>query len=302
MATNGNGRSDERPMEIGTWTRIGSPGTSFPTILKNHEANDAYWRGEDWESAHDRLPSGTDPPEPHYACPRCKDAGFLLPDVPYGDPRWGQLIPCDCRHAQQRDTRLARLQEAAGGLANCTLEAFDVHRPLAGVVEFAGIDFDEARQRRTLQRGLQVCRDYVQQPGGWLYLCGPTGSGKSHLAAGTANALACAGWIVSYASVPHLLDFVREGYEDNSASARLASLRRVQFLLLDDIGAEKLTEWAEEALFKLINHRVLHRLATFVTSNHRLKNLPSRIASRIAGQVPGREKELFLVAGDYRFL
>ncbi len=43
-------------------------------------------------------------------CPTCKGAGFLVADVPYGHPRFGQLIPCACKQADQQQRRQATLE------------------------------------------------------------------------------------------------------------------------------------------------------------------------------------------------
>lgn len=52
-------------------------------------------------------------------------------------------------------------------------------------------------------------------------------------------------------------------------------------LILDDLGAERLTEWGEEQLFLLLDYRYRHQSPTVVITNEPLETLPARIYSRL---------------------
>jgi DNA replication protein DnaC len=214
-------------------------------------------------------------------------------------------MPCECRRNEQRRKRTAQLldhfREEAGALASCTLENFDTERSLSGNVEWDDGQFTPEQQRAALRHVHHLLSEYVQQPGDWCYLAGPYGSGKSHLAAAVANALAYQEWTVSYASLPELLAFIRTGFKDGSSEQRLNALKGADFLVLDDVGTEMLTDWSEETLFRIVNQRYLHNRATFFTSNMRLDDLDQpRLASRIRGKAIGDDGEVLLVAGDCR--
>ena len=43
-------------------------------------------------------------------CPICKGAGYLIKDVPVGDPEFGQLIPCHCKLNEIEEKRALRLR------------------------------------------------------------------------------------------------------------------------------------------------------------------------------------------------
>jgi DNA replication protein DnaC len=58
-------------------------------------------------------------------------------------------------------------------------------------------------------------------------------------------------------------------------------LRTIPLLILDDLGAESPTPWANEKLYQLFNHRYTHRLPTVITTNVELDRLDPRIRSRL---------------------
>lgn len=220
------------------------------------------------------------------SCPDCNGAGWYLERVPYGHPNFGKLLPCHCKldeHGRQLRRRrleiLSRLQDDLGGeLSRCRLESFDPAR---------GCD-DESRA--TLRRALGAAQTFLAERRRWLYLYGPAGVGKSHLAAGIALAYAEAGYgRVAYASVPKLLRFVRAGYQDGSSDVRFDALQLVDLLVLDDLGTEYRKagdqfSHTDSLLFELINERYLYDRLTIITSNLELEDIEQRIGSRIRGK------------------
>jgi len=241
-------------------------------------------------------------------CPDCAGAGYYKQAVPFGHPQFAKLIPCACllrmragraqaAHLEQMRTVLEQLAHELGRLANAHFGTFSLERPLIELT-WSGQTFSIDVQRQALVQALRDAQTYAEAPKGWLYLCGPCGAGKSHLASAIANQLASGGHSVTYASVPELLRFVRSGIGDGQADARLEALMQIDLLILDDLGAEYLTPWAQEQLFILINARYLTERATILTSNDRLEALPARLASRIQDQA----HIIWLPVSDYRRL
>jgi DNA replication protein DnaC len=202
---------------------------------------------------------------PDGVCPECDGAGYYTLAVPVGHADFGKLIPCACliqareERAQQQQARhtqvvLAELARTLGRLVSARFDTFDCDRPLVELL-WGGETFAVDVQRQALHQAFDDAQLYAEQPGDWLYLCGPCGAGKSHLAAAIANELAMRGRGVTYASVPDLLRFVRRGFADGAADERLDALIQVDVLVLDDLGAEYLTAWAAEQMFILIKPR-----------------------------------------------
>jgi DNA replication protein DnaC len=191
---------------------------------------------------------------------------------------------CECKRreieqAQRRkaETMLERLRNELGSLANCTFETF--RSSWSTVPEF----------NESLDVAMQICQWFAEKPQGWLYLWGSYGTGKSHLAAAIANTLAGRGTETAYASVPRLLRFLRQGIQPGagelSADKRLDLLCQVPFLVLDDIGAERATEWANEKIFDLVNERYQADFPMVFTSNAKPEDAirEERVVDRIYG-------------------
>lgn len=217
------------------------------------------------------------------SCARCEGAGYFKEAVSFGHPHFGVLFPCLCKLAAEddraRETRqslLARLSDELGSrLMNCSFTNFTIWPDL------------ELTERRSLQDAREAMKGYAASPAGWMYLYGPTGVGKSHLAAAAVLTMAERGIDVAYASVPKLLRFIKAGFSDGSTDARIAALMTVSVLVLDDLGAEHhrgTYDYNDAALFELINERELFNRATIITSNGPRSDLEPRIRSRITMQ------------------
>jgi len=99
-------------------------------------------------------------------------------------------------------------------------------------------------------------------------------------------------------SVPELIDRMRKAarYGDEELDRLLSKVKNAEVLVLDDLGAEKMTDFAREQLFLIIDSRVRHKKSVWVTSNYSLAQLRSdtrcgdKIASRLHGMCMVREQ------------
>lgn len=111
-----------------------------------------------------------------------------------------------------------------------------------------------------------------------LFLYGKRGTGKTKLAAIIANARIKEREPVLFVSVPDLLADMRNAYDSKNAPELVDAVKNAPFLILDDLGAERMTEWVGEQLFNIVNHRYNGRLQTIVTSNYS----PAEIIKRMS--------------------
>jgi DNA replication protein DnaC len=207
-------------------------------------------------------------------CPLCKGKGWLCFDVPFGHPDFDKLVPCQCTQKQFDKERLSRLEHYSN-LGPLTRFTFDNLLP-------RGRSSDPQNQERFVQ-SLQVAKGFAENPKGWLVLSGPSGCGKTHLAAAIANCRLQKGHPVFFVTVPDLLDHLRTTFSPSSDVTYDELFERVRgapLLLLDDLGRQSSTPWAEEKLFQILNHRFNAELPTVVTVND-IKNLDERLAVRL---------------------
>ncbi len=138
-------------------------------------------------------------------------------------------------------------------------------------------------------------------PQGWLVLLGGYGCGKTHLAAAIANQVVDRGQPVLFVVVPDLLDHLRATFGPNSPVSydqRFDEVRNAPLLILDDLGTQSSTPWAQEKLFQILNYRYNARLPTVITSNHTLEEIDLRIRSRMVD--PDLAMLVTIQAPDFR--
>lgn len=198
-------------------------------------------------------------------CGVCRDLGYVALDVPISDSRFGQMVTCPACALGQSIRRHA--QEARTGAYCVQLpdKLFATFKKRGGVVDTALI----AAQR------------FAENPQRCMVLWGPPGSGKTHLVAAAANRLRERGIELGFFTTPDLLDMLRSGYDRGDYEKLLDKLKNVQVLVLDDMGAERGTEWAEEKMFQVINHRYNKRLPLLVAMNPDPATLEMRLADRL---------------------
>ena len=143
------------------------------------------------------------------------------------------------------------------------------------------------QDQETLDRALHTAKAFAANPEGWLLFNGPRGSGKTHLAVAIAGERLKQGSQVFFAFVPTLLDHLRATFAPDSPvgyDELFEQLNSVSLLILDDLGSESSTAWAEEKLYQIVVHRHEARLPTIITTVatiEELEDTKSRIASRL---------------------
>jgi DNA replication protein DnaC len=208
-------------------------------------------------------------------CPICGGLGVVTKDVPVEHPDFGKAFPCVCQRETLVTRRLARLHKLSNldAVADKTFDTFALDLP--GLTD---------EQLSTLRASYDRALRYAEEPQGWLLFQGNYGSGKTHLAAAIANYRLALGEQVLFITVPDLLDYLRSTYGPASEvqyDELFEQVRSAPMLVLDDLGAESATSWAQEKLYQLINHRYLSQNCTVITTNCELTRLDPRIRSRL---------------------
>jgi DNA replication protein DnaC len=139
-------------------------------------------------------------------------------------------------------------------------------------------------ERANLSRVFELCQDYANLPEGWLVLTGEYGCGKTHLAAAMANTRSAMGLPALFVVVPDLLDHLRATFSPTSQmrfDKRFEEVRTAPFLVLDDLGTESASPWAQEKLYQLFNHRYNARLPTVITMSQPVDAVDPRLRTRM---------------------
>lgn len=126
-------------------------------------------------------------------------------------------------------------------------------------------------------------RDPIVQEGRSLLIAGSSGCGKTHAAYGAIWALAASGVRCSWRAitVADAFDLLRPS-PGVDTRVEFDALARTGVLVLDDIGAAKISEWTEEILYRLINQRYEHIAPTIITTN--LTRLAPTVGDRVASR------------------
>ena len=144
-----------------------------------------------------------------------------------------------------------------------------------------------------------------------LFLEGPPGVGKTHLAVAVLRqVVATRGAKGLYYDTRDLLRVIRSTYNPVGRTTEIEVLRPVmtaELLVLDDLGAEKTSEWVEETLSLIVNTRYNERRPTIFTSNYEAQpddTDPNSLLCRIGFRMYSRLHEMCefvaLDAADYR--
>ena len=117
----------------------------------------------------------------------------------------------------------------------------------------------------------QYSRD-IHQKG--LYLAGNFGVGKTYILAGLANQVAAMNKYVVFLHVPTFIASLSSHFNDNSLQNEVQKIANADFLVLDDIGAENLSQWSrDEVLAVILQARMDNAMPTFFSSNFAMNDL-----------------------------
>jgi DNA replication protein DnaC len=232
------------------------------------------------------------------ACPLCDDTGWK-PAPPEDDGRAAagrRVVRCDCWREGVGRQRLASAN-IPKRYQHCTLANF-------------------AAYNESLERAVAQARRVAEAfpvVGRGLFLEGQPGVGKTHLAVAVLKQVVQATNARGlFYDTRDLLRVIRSTYDPAIRTTEIEILRPVMtadLLVLDDLGAEKTSEWVEETMNLIVNTRYNERRVTIFTSNY--EDIPDdtdpnallfRIGHRMRSRLHEMCEFVVLDGADYREL
>jgi DNA replication protein DnaC len=213
----------------------------------------------------------------------CKICGRVVYPIAVNGQRYRGL--CECESSIIVNKNLEEMNKRAAvkklgdfyrvnpKLSGASLEAFVKREGTEGILKTSKDYVDNIKER-------------VSEGEGTLF-CGNPGTGKSFLSGAIANTAIKLGYTVVYQPVPELLSSIRKTYgkkklEDGELTEWdiLEGLYLCDILILDDIGAEKYSEWVESILYMIISRRYDTKKPIIASTNCSLKELEERLGRR----------------------
>jgi DNA replication protein DnaC len=210
-------------------------------------------------------------------CTICEDTGWKSVTVDGVD----RVVRCECWH-QRLSQSLLKQARIPRRYAHCELGNFEIHTDT---------------QRAAHRKAVRLVDTFPVVERGLLFY-GDAGVGKTHLAVALMkDAIVRKGARAVFYETRELLKIVRDTYTASAESTELGVLKPVleaELLVLDDLGAEKKSEWVDETLGLVVNTRYSERRLTVITTNLRdVENTePGSFAFHLGLRTRSRLKEM----------
>ena len=208
-----------------------------------------------------------------------------LPPCPFGRcDGSGWILNEDDKSASECDCLQPRLAKARASGINSVLPK-----------RYRGVSFDRPPVTEINPGAVQIVRDWIGQfdtnleQGNGIWLMGDTGTGKTTLAMLVSKEALKRNYTVAIYSMPSLLTRIRATYGaeagEESYSELFERLCDVDLLHVDDLGAEKQTDWVLEQLYALVNERYERQKSIVVTTNLSQDELEQQIGPRTVSRL-----------------
>jgi len=213
--------------------------------------------------------------KPKWDCPLCEDRGYLAD---------GTLCKC------YQQERIQNIIEQSGMSA-----AMQQYR-------FENFYLDGFDKPEDIQKKVEWCKQFARQIvngtcNDSLFLRGDVGRGKTHLSSAIANAVLAGGKTVIYKRAADLFDMIRRyKYEESTQRWHevLAQLISCDLLVIDDLGAERTTDFVTEQLVLLLEERNYRNKPWIINSNLKLSQIQDSYNTRVSDRIMDRATAILL--------
>lgn len=218
---------------------------------------------------------------------------------------------CDCQGAvaeREANEKEWKDKEAADKLRMARERAQRLLKESNLGERFQARTFDTFKVTPQNKEAYQDAKSFVadfrkpETKGRGIILAGSVGTGKTHLTAAIVNDLVQIGIDCIFGNITTLLGRLKNSYNgdgDNEAEI-MGKYCNCALLVIDDLGKEKTTEWVQEKLYAIINHRYEHYKKTIITTNDNFKTLENKLGEAVVSRLIEMCDGYKLDGDDYR--
>lgn len=230
---------------------------------------------------------------PDYRCNICLDTGFT------NDGK-----KCGC-YMKKMQSYLSLPGEKAENviLKKCNFDNFSLDYYSKEKDVNIGISPYEV-MRAVLANCKKFSLDFAGEGSGNLLLCGPSGLGKTHLAASVTNEVIKKGYLAIYKSAYKLFQFL-EDYKFGKIDREIYSvvydaIYDCDLLVIDDFGTEFITSYTQSVFFDLISTRIASDKSTVISTNLTFDNIMDIYQERVMSRLKNEFTVLRFAGEDVR--
>ncbi len=189
-------------------------------------------------------------------CPVCGGTGFAI-EIRDGTE---VAVRCSCRRARSPEslTTTARIPPR---YEHCSIEGFEVW----------GGDLGSRNLQALARRRVREFVDCYPRVERGLLFMGSVGTGKTHLAVAALKELVGTKGVRGlYVNAVELVQELLMSFDGGGSSREeiLGPVTETELLVLDEIGAGRLTDWVRDLLYYVINARYMAQRITVFTTNY----------------------------------
>lgn len=229
--------------------------------------------------------------EPHWACAACQDEGYV------------NGVPCVCRQQAELD-RIIAGSNLPAKLRQQTFDKFELKWYSTTKKTPQGVT-----ERTCARDALRSCQAFVARVlegrvDKGLFVSGGVGLGKTFLLSAICNSLIEARVPTLYVVFSDLIAAIRDSFNPESSQTEsriMAATKEARVLILDDLGAEHVTDFVTNRLFDIINYRCNHSLPLVVSSNLGASQIAELYGPRIASRLLEMCEPVTLAGEDIRW-
>lgn len=161
-------------------------------------------------------------------------------------------------------------------------------------LRFESVDYEK------LELNIKKIFEAMKESRKGLYIFGKVGTGKTHIVYALYKQCQKLKFKCRFYNSIDILDKIKDDYRNSDVYNLKSILDYKGLLIIDDIGAEKITDWVLETFYRIVNQRYENMLPVIFTSNFSLDELADRLGERIPSRIVGSCEIIELTGKDKR--